>query len=253
MKKMLIVFNSVVLILVLLGSTCIERRTELTKEQVTGKWEVSNSSRYKSFEFTESGNYIVIRKSSSKSTADEVEMGVYDFGEDGSIILPGFGEIENFESTGNSANFDVNDESYPGDPEPVLSIKSAQYQETTKTELLCKTWKVVSFNGKSTNPGNAKEILFSRSGTYLVSYLDGTTGLSSWQWKDNKEEYICYSWYGNPSCNGSNEVKVYDLTESSCKLNEDGDIWIFEVVVNKSAEIKSIIQNITNPNSFVGR
>lgn len=38
------------------------------------------------------------------------------------------------------------------------------------------------------------EVLFSKSGTYMVTYVDGAIGISSWKWKNKDAGTIFYSW-----------------------------------------------------------
>ena len=40
------------------------------------------------------------------------------------------------------------------------------------------------------------EVLFSKSGTYMVIYGDETLGVASWKWKDMDDKTLYYSWDG---------------------------------------------------------
>lgn len=42
--------------------------------------------------------------------------------------------------------------------------------------------------------GFPTEVLFSKSGTYMVYYSDGTIGVSSWKWKNKEDRTIYYAW-----------------------------------------------------------
>lgn len=82
------------------------------------------------------------------------------------------------------------------------------------TNSLCRTWlfekiRVVAYlDGKKVldeyvDNGDLEyfdveisEVLFSKSGTYMVIYGDETLGVASWKWKDMDDKMLYYSWDG---------------------------------------------------------
>ena len=83
------------------------------------------------------------------------------------------------------------------------------------TNSLCRTWvfekiRVVAYlddkknldeyvdNGDFEYFGvEVSEVLFSKSGTYMVRYGDETLGIASWKWKDMDDKVLYYTWDGN--------------------------------------------------------
>ena len=85
------------------------------------------------------------------------------------------------------------------------------------TNALCRTWKVekvrdIYFDkqtGEETNetvtpdnPGSfgnemGYEVMFSKSGTYLISRLDGSIDLAEWKWRDRSKGTLYYAWDGD--------------------------------------------------------
>ncbi len=197
------------------------------KETISAKWNVSNSetSLYKSFEFNESGNYIVIMNSSKKSTDSEVFFfGTYTIIDDETIELDDFGTIIIISLSENSFSFDFIPLYDPSSKISVSSTKAPELESSTNTELLCRTWQLVTLNGENVS-GTTEEltVLFSEAGTYLVTYAseyyDDSGSIALWQWKDESEIYLCYSWEGDPTCVGDNEVLV-ELGTNSLTITE---------------------------------
>ena len=84
------------------------------------------------------------------------------------------------------------------------------------TNALCRTWRIEKIRdvyydkqtGKTDdmtvtpeNPGEDGydmpiEVVWSKSGTYLVSYLDGSIGVAEWKWKNRGAGQLYYAWDG---------------------------------------------------------
>ncbi len=84
------------------------------------------------------------------------------------------------------------------------------------TNALCRTWRIEKirdvYYDKQTgetedmtvtpeNPGEDGydmpiEVVWSKSGTYLVSYLDGSIGVAEWKWKNRGAGQLYYAWDG---------------------------------------------------------
>lgn len=238
--------------ILLLDISCSRERMGITKDMLSGKWDVVGSSLYESFEFNESGNYIVIKYTSSKAEkGTEVIYGQYEINNE-VVELYDFGHLEDVDIENDQMNATVVEETNPNNPEQIQTVKASEYENTSRTDLLCRTWKIVSWNDQASNPYDALEVLFSRAGTYLVTYSGGETGLSSWQWKDSNEQILCYNWYGFPTCTGANEVEISNLTKTTCTINEDGDIYKLEP--SNSSKSAEIIDDLitTGPKKFLG-
>ena len=107
---------------------------------------------------------------------------------------------------------------------PLGVEKEEQQESDALNNQLCRTWNMVSIreveylNGKKTYdvtstpehpyvPGDNGEmeevedfplqVLFSKSGTYLVYYKDGTVDVAEWKWKDKAEKTVYYDWSDN--------------------------------------------------------
>ena len=85
------------------------------------------------------------------------------------------------------------------------------------TNAFCRTWKIERIRdvyydketGKTDditvtpeNPGEEGydmpvEVLWSKSGTYLISYLDNSIGLAEWKWRDRSKGTMYYAWDGD--------------------------------------------------------
>jgi hypothetical protein len=239
MKKVL--YTVTVISVILFNSSCSRERYGITKDMLSGKWVVQGSSLYESFEFNESGNYIVIRSSSGKAEkGSEVIYGQYEINNE-TVNLYDFGSLNDVEIEGDQMIATVVEDN-SSTPVDIQTTKAAEYENSSRTDLLCRTWKIVSWNGQTSNPYDAREILFSRAGTYLVTYSDNDTGLSSWQWKDSNEQILCYNWYGFPTCTGANEVEISNLTNTTCTISEDDDIYKLEPAsTSKSANIVDML------------
>lgn len=83
------------------------------------------------------------------------------------------------------------------------------------TNALCRTWKIEKVRMIEQGDGESyditltpqdweqfegeievfpKEVLFSKSGTYMIYYADQSIGISSWKWKNQSAGTIYYSW-----------------------------------------------------------
>lgn len=98
------------------------------------------------------------------------------------------------------------------------------------TNALCRTWRIEKIRdvyydkqtGKTDdmtvtpeNPGEDGydmpiEVVWSKSGTYLVSYLDGSIGVAEWKWKNRGAGQLYYAWDG-------------DWTGDYCTITFDGN------------------------------
>lgn len=130
------------------------------------------------------------------------------------FALEGFGTIKLGYSGGKVTSIEVTTQGgqttqYDAKKEPTMSGDDI-------TNALCRTWRIEKirdvYYDKETgetedmtvtpeNPGAdgydmPVEVVLSKSGTYLVSYLDGSIGVAEWKWKSRKNGTIYYAWDG---------------------------------------------------------
>ncbi|HIZ00984.1 MAG TPA: DUF4595 domain-containing protein [Candidatus Bacteroides merdipullorum] len=118
----------------------------------------------------------------------------------------------------------------------VTVSKESTMADSDMSNALCRTWRVERVHYVSTDletgesdedtelPGQyfdtAEEILFSKSGTYLVSYNDGSLGMARWRWRDEAAGSFYYTWeetwnekdYATITFSGNTAV-VYEVYE----------------------------------------
>lgn len=218
----------------------------LKRETISGKWNVDGTSKYKSFEFNESGSFIIVERLSLQMTRsieenEKVYFGTYEISDNRTILLPGFGEMRVSSVKGNMIIFSLYFTTNPNDEIILKATKQKEMESTNRTKLLCRTWRTVTYNGESV-AGTEDEfnVVFSNAGTYL---LDDDEGLSiaRWQWTNSKEEYIQYSWGGFEPPVWENKVKVVNLTASSLTLleefddDDEDDLWVLRAVTNQQS------------------
>tara|TARA_B110001450_G_C17545582_1_gene450397 strand:- start:130 stop:927 length:798 start_codon:yes stop_codon:yes gene_type:complete len=231
----------------------------LEKATISAKWNVNNSSEYESFEFNESGNYIVLKNSTTKSTNDQIILfGTYEIIGNTTIVLSDFGTLTIADVNENSINFTIQLTSDPDNEIIINASKQTQMESTTNTELLCRTWELISINGEDV-AGTEDEltVLFSAAGTYFVSYSDGESGLAQWKWKDELETEFLYSWEEEPNWEEEDFVEITELTNSTLKIlekfeDDEDELYVLAPIVNtKSAKINSSV-DITEKISKTG-
>lgn len=139
--------------------------------------------------------------------------GTYTQLSDGRFDLEGFGIIEIIYGSDNTV---TGIELTPENGGPVsLTVKEEEVMpDDDMTNALCRTWKVdrlevnitegdQSFSATITHDNwqdyeimetFGDEVLFSKSGTYMITYVDGKIGIASWKWKSKDAGTIFYSW-----------------------------------------------------------
>lgn len=235
----------------------------ITKETISAKWIVADNVTYKSFEFNESGNFIIVVDNMKKSMNEEdIIFGNYEVVDDITIKLKNYGTIKTSKIDDNTISFTLTLDTSSGNEISINANKADEMQSSSNTELLCRTWNMVSINGENV-AGTEEEltVLFSQAGTYFVTYLNSTDeengGLAKWKWKDENQNTLCYSWDGEPTCDGDNEILI-EVTTNSLKITEvfddEAEIYILEpLIVTKSAKKSKKYNNtVKNKNSFFG-
>ena len=232
--------------------------TTLKAETISAKWNVSVASEYESFEFNKSGNYIIVKKNMTKSTESQVILfGAYQISSN-TITLSDFGKMTVSDITENSISFELVLNNKPNDEVIITATKQTEMDNSTKTDLLCKTWELLTINGERVK-GTEEEltVLFSRAGTYFVDLHDyeegeeGRGGLAEWKWKDKNESKILYSW---DNWGDYGEVSIIELNKDKLVIWEDygvdgEDTFVLQPLQNsKSSTVKSTSISKTNLN-----
>jgi hypothetical protein len=218
----------------------------LEKATISAKWNVDNSSEYESFEFNESGNYIVVKNTTTKSTNDQVVLfGTYEIIDAQKINLTDFGTLTISDVNENSISFSIILTNDPDNEIIINASKQDEIESSTKTDLLCRTWEMVTENGEPV-AGTDMEltVLFSKAGTYFVSFAnpedESDGGLAQWKWNNDEETQLLYSWEKVPNWEEEDYVEISELTANTLKIVEDEDTWVLQPVSNtKSAVIMS--------------
>lgn len=212
------------------GSVVIPPSNPPKFESVSGKYEISdNTSPYESVELGASGDYVVTKRGYTSSQASAKAKGMLSLereasltraATDGGIIygtytqidgntfnLEGFGVIELITNGGGTVTGISITPS--GGNEMTFSASKAQEMGSDElTEALCRTWKVIGgvekgydhYDGEyeysfdANDPGALKEIMFSKSGTFLNLYNDNTIEALFWKWEDQGKMLLRGSW-----------------------------------------------------------
>lgn len=231
-----------------------EPKETLEKTTISAKWIVSNSSEYESFEFNESGNYIVVENTTTKSTNDQIILfGTYEIIDNKTIVLSDFGTLTISEINENSISFSIQLTSNPDNEIIIDASKKEEMESSTKTDLLCRTWEMVTVNGEPV-VGTDEEltVLFSKAGTYFVSFAnpededENDGGLAQWKWNNEAETQLLYSWEEVPVWDEEDFVEISELTSNKLKIIEDEDTYILEPVSNTKSTIIKSSKNLSN-------
>ena len=222
--------------------------SEINLEDIYGKWIVNNSTIYKSFEFTDKGVCIIVEKSMAKSTAksaddEKVSLGTYAMDNLGLgiMLLLENGErnliLDEIFLTKESASFNVTDADNSNNVVSVQSDRAEEMEESARTELLAKSWLVVSMTitDKEGIPFTFQlgeeniRIIFSLTyygtfSSYGSQNGEVETPYGNWMWSDNTETAIKV-WANNEFSGDAPIYTIDSLTESSFVFSlstEDG-------------------------------
>jgi hypothetical protein len=215
------------------------QQVTLKQETISGKWIVDGATEFKSFEFNKNGNYILVKNSTTKTgkltnmMGDEtILFGTYKILDSDTILLSGFGTIKITNINQDTMDYTITLE---GSDKKIFNIsvtKAKEMVSSIKTELLCRTWKMVEENGHRLVDAEGIQIfLFSKAGTYFTSYDtplgEPDTELVKWKWKDETETKLLYSWKETPEWNIDNddegEAEIIELTNNMLKVHEKND------------------------------
>lgn len=223
-------------------------------ESASALFNISDAdSKYESVEFTASGNYIITTRNTSKAphriaaarqfgpkflpsvagvtrssgTYGNIIYGTYTKNGD-TYVLDGFGTIVVNGGGSNAISLDITTNG--GSKVTVGAQQEQQYTASSKTNMLCRTWKFdkirlyVKANGQVLDQTynsyreflialwkmegedfdekelqqelveEPQQVIFTKSGTYVVFYSGGTLAVSTWKWQDEASGKARYSW-----------------------------------------------------------
>lgn len=220
----------------------------VNKSSISAKWNVNNSSEFTSFEFNQSGTFIIVSNSG-------VETGAYNITGD-NIVLNNYGtmSVDSITSDYLAFNLETNSKS-TNSPYQLTANKAVEMTNSSNTSLLCRTWQI----SDSESDMNGVTVLFSQAGTYFVSFPpDGDSGsynqLSYWAWTNATEDSFCYNHDQAANCAVDKAVQVSNLTATTLTITEDGEEFILIPVNNsRSLNYNTFLSKDKNPYSWIGK
>ena len=192
--------------------------------------------KYESFEFNESGNYIVVTNTTTKSTNSQVIIyGTYEIIDYSTIVMSDFGTIKLTMVDENSISFSIQMASNPEANISINATKQEEMEASTNTDLLCKTWKMVEVDGEVVVEGSPYDfsVLMSKAGTYFsfqrTSEQENSGEIANWKWKDDTETEFLYSWKNPPVWDEEDRVIILGLSTDKLKIkNQNGIVQVLE-------------------------
>lgn len=229
------------------------------------KYEITSAdSEIASVEFTESGNYIITMKGTravsgerkglfgiwnGKGMTRASEWNPYIYGKytkNGDLyVLNGFGTIEVVKESTVVASLNIT----PNGQSPYI-LKAKPLASVNNSDLsrkLCRTWSFDKLESEEINlktgvsdkvsytkeqiaqwdleTAGPKEVVITKSGTYLVKSYDNTLSVALWEWVNESEGKFCYSFDG--------EISDIDRRENIVKVSFNGNNLITEEVLEE--------------------
>jgi hypothetical protein len=160
-------------------------------DTISAKWNISTAgSEYASIELSEQGGYIVI----DNKAKPDIHVGIYQIKDRNTIKLLNFGTMVLEPQTDDDIRFTFTDKD--GQKISMLGAsRSGHVAESSRTDILCRTWKLIKYDGRGTKDTSMDDaFFFSKAGTYLVTYPDRDPALAKWRWQDADEKVLQYSW-----------------------------------------------------------
>ncbi len=216
------------ILIILLTISCVKENepTEFeAQKNLLAKWVVNNSNDYVSFEFNKSGNYLVVKKVNKGSKSEnKVLFGAYKVIKENVLKLSDIGTISITNYDNNTSDFLI-EELNTQKPILINLTKEKEKFTSTKSDLLCRTWEMVTFNDEDAK-GTILDltVLFTKAGTYFVTFSDpmlrDSLHTSWWMWKDETENILQYSHYEKPVWSKESEVSITKLTNENLTIIE---------------------------------
>ena len=225
------------------GNSSLSQEEEELQESISAKWTLDEDGEYESFEFNKSGSYIIVKNEIDEYTEQKVnQFGEYAVIDEETLELSGFGTLSIEEVDDESIDLSITLEDEPDSVITVSATKNEQMESTTRIDLLCRTWETTieleeelydeeTDTYTDTTMIYEVSVLFSTAGTYFVEYLnldedaDRHGGLAHWQWEDDSEEMLMYSWDAIPEFTDERIVDISYLSKDSLVIIEREKVY----------------------------
>lgn len=210
-----------------------ENAIENVKESINKKWIVENATEFKSIEFDDKGNYIIIKNgvntSSNKKKAEEILVsGTYEILDTDILVLSDFGSMKFDDSDPANIKFSIKYEGSDTYTYELKVTKAAEFTSTLKTDLLCDTtWK---FTKNAPVKDTVNLINFSKAGTCFTNFsiTSQNSGyfleFGKWKWLDNAETKIVITQVKSPEWildkDGEVEFEITGISKVKLEMKE---------------------------------
>ncbi len=188
---------------------------------LTSKWEFVDNDELYTLEMNEDGNYIAKKKNATGSGT--IRFGDYQIS-DNTVYFESLGELKitSIDDVNLSGEWRSNTENTPI---IISGNRSTTISESDSTNLLCKSWQMVSVNGEEVDTEYALTVIWSNAGTYFVEFDEPTDenegGLSQWKWNENQPNSLLYNWDGTSNWDDADEITIVELSATSLTIRED--------------------------------
>lgn len=154
-----------------------------------------------------------VNNQSTRNSYGGIIYGRYTVNSNGDYVLEGFGTIK-VESNGDTA-VDLVIKTNSGQDIVVGANRDNIMKESDMTNKLCRTWKfdkvhlvyweegkkvfdktlsMAEYIDEEEDDKIPENVIFTKAGTYLVTYSDGELAVSTWRWENEKKGILRYSW-----------------------------------------------------------
>lgn len=226
----------VFIVLIISFSYCSKEESnkeETVKESINQKWIVENATEFKSIEFDDKGNYIIIKNGvtttlNKKKAAEIFVSGTYEILDTDIVLLSDFGSMKFDDSDPANIKFSIK---YKGSDTYTYELKvtkAAEFTSSLKTDLLCdNTWKLTK---KATIKDTVNLVNFSKAGTCFTNFsiTSQNSGhfleFGKWKWLDNAETKIVITQIKSPEWmldkDGETEFEITGISKVKLEMTE---------------------------------
>lgn len=149
---------------------------------------------------------------STRSDDNGVISGKYTKKGEDEYYLEDFGTIKVVSTSGSAVDLDIT--TLDGTKEVIGANRRNMYSNSAMTDKLCRTWKFEKIHYIEKEDGKTVasetitadiassdeydefpvQVIFTRSGTYMVFYTDGELAISTWTWDNESAGILRFSW-----------------------------------------------------------
>jgi hypothetical protein len=217
-------------------------REDTARRSISEKWEITTpGSSYASFEFNQDYNYIAVENDPLGESDNPVRFGKYTMPAKDVIDMINLGVLKIEADNNEDINLSFSPADEHGKEMRFTASKAERMREYARTDLFCRTWKVI----KSTETSWIGGLFFiSNAGTYFFTTPDGeSNSMSQWRWYNDKTEefeYTHYNWryYGR--------AKIMELTRNYLKFFDPGFVNIIPGYSNADLDIYCELEPVNN-------